>query len=220
MRFSLSNRSEAGKLLALRLTSYHKNPNVIVLGLPRGGVPVAYQVAKSLGVPLDICLVRKLGVPQREELAMGAIATGDVQILNQEIIDSLEITPEIINEVVEKETQELKRREQAYRGDRPLPSLENRIVILVDDGIATGSTMLAAIQAVKQQNPQKIVVAVPVALGEVCSILKPYVDQIVCLIRPRVLHSISSWYQDFKQVRDYEVCYLLSQDTVEGEIEK
>ncbi|ELR99407.1 phosphoribosyltransferase [Gloeocapsa sp. PCC 73106] len=215
MKPPLTNREEAGKLLALRLNAYAQQPEVIVLGLPRGGVPVAFSIAQTLKLPLDICLVRKLGVPEREELAMGAIATGDVTIINHNIVNSLGVTNEILDQVIQSERQELQRREQVYRGDRPYLKLQNQTVILVDDGIATGSTMLAAIQAVNQQKPQLIVVATPIVFASACSQLQTQISQLICLIKPKMLYSISCWYEDFTQVSDAEVCYYLSQTYLE-----
>jgi putative phosphoribosyl transferase len=207
----LANRQEAGRLLSLRLANYYQQPDVIVLGLPRGGVPVAAAIASNLLLPLDICLVRKLGVPSHRELAMGAIATGGITILNRGIIESCQVTPKMIEEVKTRELEELHRREQLYRGDRPYPQLEQQKVILVDDGIATGATIQAAITSIKHQQPQEIIIATPIICNTIFSQLQPKVDNIICLIKPPYLDSISSWYNDFTQVTDAEVCYLLSQ---------
>lgn len=206
----LTNRQEAGKLLALRLASYSQQPDVIVLGLPRGGVPVAAVIADFLSAPLDICLVRKLGVPSHRELAMGAIATGCVTIINENIVASCQVTPAMLEEVKREELQELQRREQLYRGDRSTPNLNQQRVIIVDDGIATGATILAAIKAIKQQKPKEIIIATPVLCAAVCSQLEPEVNNIIALLKPKQLNSISAWYLDFTQVTDREVCDLLS----------
>jgi putative phosphoribosyl transferase len=213
MTSKFRNRAEAGKLLAKQLTIYAKCKEVLVLGLPRGGVPVAFEIANSLNAPLDICLVRKLGVPNHEELAMGAIATGGVRVLNYDVINSLGIDHKIIDEVTAKELRELERRDRAYRGDRPLPEVKNRTVILVDDGIATGSTMLAAIAILQPQRPQRIVVAVPVAPPSTCEQLQAEVDEIVCLVMPESLYAIGIWYEDFSQTTDAEVRELLARQS-------
>ncbi|MBR8828035.1 MAG: phosphoribosyltransferase [Gomphosphaeria aponina SAG 52.96 = DSM 107014] len=206
----LQNRSAAGKLLALKLAIYTNRADVLVLALPRGGVGVAFEIAKKLHLPLDICLVRKLGARRHKELAIGAIAPG-VIILNQDIIDSLQISPEEINQVIAEEKQELARRERAYRGACPLQKITNRTIILVDDGIATGATLRAAIATLRQEQPASIVVAVPVASASVCEELKTEVEQIICLSKPAELHSISLWYKDFSQTTDAEVCYFLAE---------
>jgi putative phosphoribosyl transferase len=208
------NRTEAGQMLATELVAYANRSDVLVLGLPRGGVPVAYEVAKALNVPLDICLVRKLGVPSNRELAMGAIGTGGVMVINQEIVRSLRISPEAIERVVAQEQQELERRERAYRGTRPLPDLESRTIILIDDGIATGSTLRAGIATLRQHQPQSIVVAVPVAPLSTCNDLKAEVDKVVCLLTPETFNSISLWYADFTQTTDEEVRKLLAEQSL------
>ena len=205
----LKNRSEAGCLLALKLTKYSNNREALVLGLPRGGLPVAYEIAKYLHLPLDICLVRKLGVPKRPELAMGAISLGGIKFLNQNIIKDLNISTKDIEQVVEKELRELNRRDQVYRGNRPLPEVNQKIIILVDDGIATGATLRAAIMTLKQQKPQKIIVAVPVVASNLIPVIEAEVDQLICLMKPENLNSISLWYEDFKQTSDEEVCDIL-----------
>ena len=210
MNLLLPNRTEAGRLLASQLEAYANRADVLVLGLPRGGVPVAFEVAKVLQAPLDICLVRKLGVPKRKELAMGAIASGNVMVINDEVVDWLQISPEMIDQVVVTEQQELERRDRAYREGRPVPVATNRIVILVDDGIATGSTLMAAIETLKQQQPKSIIVAVPVAPLSVYHKLKTVVNEVVCLITPESFRSISLWYEDFSQTTDEDVRYLLS----------
>ena len=210
MNLLLPNRTEAGRLLAFQLEAYANRADVLVLGLPRGGVPVAFEVAKVLQAPLDICLVRKLGVPKRKELAMGAIASGNVMVINDEVVDWLQIAPETIEQVVATEQQELKRRDRLYREGRPMPVVTNRTVILVDDGIATGSTLMAAIETLKQQQPKSIIVAVPVAPLSVYQKLNTVVDEVVCLITPESFRSISLWYEDFSQTTDEDVRYLLS----------
>lgn len=204
------NRTEAGKLLAAQLTEYAHCPDILVLGLPRGGVPVAYEVAKELNAPLDICLVRKLGVPGHKELAMGAIAIGGVRVMNENIVDSLQISQATIDQVVAIEMRELDRRSHAYRGDLPPLEVKNRTIILVDDGIATGATIRAAIATLKKQQPQKLVVAVPVAAVSTCEELRAEVDQVISVITPADLYAIGIWYEDFQQTTDAEVCELLT----------
>src|SRR6266404_1203565 len=204
------DRIDAGKQLALRLADYANRDDLIVLALPRGGVPVAYEVARALNAPLDIFLVRKLGVPGYEELAMGAIATGGVRVLNDQLVGGLLIPDYIVDEVAASEQQELARRERLYRGDRPTPDVRGRTVILVDDGLATGATMLAAVKALRQQQPARIVVAVPTAAPETCEELKAEVDDIICAVTPRPFYGVGLWYQDFSQTTDEEVRNLLS----------
>jgi putative phosphoribosyl transferase len=204
-----SNRQEAGQEVAQQLQSYAQRQDVLVLGLPRGGVPVAAEVARVLQVPLDICLVRKLGVPGHKELAMGAISAGGVRVLNQEIIAGLGISEQMIEEVEAQELQELQRRDRAYRGDRPPPDLRDRTVIVVDDGLATGSTMKAAIALIKSQQPSRLVVAVPVAPPDVCDALKAEVDEVACLLTPEPFYAIGLWYENFAQTTDDTVKALL-----------
>lgn len=206
-----SNRREAGQRLSKRLSAYARCPDVLVLGLPRGGVPVAYEVAQALQAPLDVCLVRKLGVPNHQELAMGAIAVGGVRILNPEVIQQLGISAEAIERVTAMEATELARRDRLFRGDRPPPEIRDRRVILIDDGIATGATLRAAIATLQQQQPQQLIVAVPVAPPETCDQLSQQVDQVICLITPDPLYSIGLWYEDFSQTSDAEVRALLAQ---------
>ncbi len=206
-----ANRQTAGQALATELQKYADCPGVLVLGLPRGGVPVAFEIARVLKAPLDVCLVRKLGVPGHQELAMGAIATGGVQILNQGLVQELGISQPTIEEVITREWQELQRREQAYRGECPQPQIQGRTVILADDGLATGSTMQAAIAVVKAQQPAQIVVAVPVGPAEACQELQDSVDEVVCLLMPKPFYAIGLWYEDFTQTADREVKALLSQ---------
>lgn len=204
------DRADAGQQLAEKLTDYRERRDVIVLGLPRGGVPVAYAVAKSLNAPLDVFLVRKLGLPGHEELAMGAIASGGVRVLNKEVIDGLRIPDDVIDAVAEREHQELERRERAYRDERPALSLHDQITILVDDGLATGASMAAAVAALRAQLPAQIIVAVPVAAAEACEVFSNKVDHIVCLEQPQPFFSVGLWYGDFAQVRDDEVHDLLA----------
>src|SRR5258708_11552407 len=203
------DRSAAGRVLASELTAYAHRQDVLVLALPRGGVPVAFEIARALHVPLDVFVVRKLGVPRHEELALGAIATGGIRVLNKQLIESLGIPAEWIEAIDAKERRELERRERAYRGDRPPPDVAGRTVILVDDGLATGSTMLAAIWAIRADEPAQIVVAVPVADPDVCGALRGEADEVICLSTPRPLHAVGVWYEDFSQTTDDEVRELL-----------
>jgi putative phosphoribosyl transferase len=182
----------------------------LVLGLPRGGVPVAFEVARALNAPLDIFLVRKLGLPGQEELAMGAIASGGVMVLNSEVVDTLRVPDRIIHQIAAQEQRELERRERLYRGDRPPPDVRNKTVILVDDGMATGSSMRAATAALREQGPDRIVVAVPVAAPEACEKFRDIVDDIVCAITPAPFYAIGLWYEDFSQTTDDEVRDLLA----------
>jgi predicted phosphoribosyltransferase len=205
------DRTEAGRVLAERLAPYANRPDVIVLALPRGGVPVAYEVARALHAPLDVFLVRKLGVPGQEELAMGAVATGGVRVLNDQVVRALRIPNSVIDAVAAWEQEELERRERLYRGDRPPPDVRGKTVILVDDGLATGSTMLAAVKALRQQQPARIVVAVPVAAPDTCELLRGEVDDIVCAVTPEPFYAVGMWYEDFSQTTDEEVRELLAQ---------
>ncbi|KTD61757.1 phosphoribosyltransferase [Legionella spiritensis] len=205
-----SNRREAGKFLAKQLSDYANDPDVIVLALPRGGVPVAYEVAKALSVPLDVYIVRKLGVPGHEELAMGALASGGTMIFNEEIINTLFISEDAINQVIQAEENELKRREQIYRGKRPFPDLSNKTIILVDDGIATGATMRAAINGLYKQNPARIIIAVPVAALSTYEEMSVLADSIICPLKPVNFHAVGLWYSDFSQTTDKEVTDLLA----------
>lgn len=203
------NRSEAGLELATRLSSYAGRDDVVVLALPRGGVPVGYEVADLLAAPLEVFLVRKLGVPGHEELAMGAIASGHVTVINEPVVRSLGISPQVIQEAAEREQAELDRREASYRGDRPPIPVAGRTAILVDDGLATGSTMRAAARALRQLRPARIVVAVPVAAPETCEQFQTEVDEVVCLRTPEPFNAVGAWYEDFSQISDEEVWELL-----------
>src|SRR5882724_3681380 len=203
------DRSEAGKHLAARLAKYANRDDVLVLALPRGGVPVGFEVAKQLHVPLDIFLVRKLGLPGHEELAMGAISTGGVRVLNEDVVDYLQIPEGVIDAIAAIELRELERRERAYRGDRPEPDVQGKTIILVDDGLATGSTMRAAAVALRQQNPARIVIAVPVSARQTCDEYRMGVDEIVCVNMPEPFHGVGLWYNDFSQTSDDEVRELL-----------
>lgn len=213
-----ADRAHAGRVLAGMLGAYAGRTNVLVLALPRGGVPVAYQVAEALGVPLDVMLVRKLGLPGHEELAMGAIATGGARVLNDEVVRGVGVSDETIDEVAAREREELQRRQREYRGERPEPTLEGRTLILVDDGLATGSTMLAAVSAARQQNPAKVVVAVPVAPRDTVDALEanPEVDEVVCPARPAPFGGVGRWYADFTQTTDDEVRTLLAAARQDG----
>jgi predicted phosphoribosyltransferase len=202
-------RRDAGRVLASLLQHYRGRDDVIVLALPRGGVPVAYEVARALGAPLDVFLVRKLGVPGHEELAMGAIASGGVIVLEDDVVRGLDIPPEVIQRVADQEARELERRERAYRGDRPFPNLAGKVVILVDDGLATGSSMRAAIQAVRSRRPARIVVAVPAAPESTCRELEHEVDEVICAVTPAPFFAVGQAYWDFTQTTDDEVRALL-----------
>ena len=204
------DRTEAGQVLARCLQQYKNQPDVLILGLPRGGVPVAYEVARELNAPLDVFIVRKLGVPGHEELGMGAIATGGVRTLQDGIVRELGISPQTIEAVSAREQAELERRERLYRGDRPAPTIKGRTVVIVDDGLATGSTMKAAIQAVRQQDPRQVIVAVPTAPSETCEQLKESADHVVCALTPEPFFSVGGSYADFTQITDGEVRDLIA----------
>jgi predicted phosphoribosyltransferase len=205
------DRTDAGRLLAGELTRYADRPDVVVLALPRGGVPVASEVARALHAPLDVFVVRKLGVPGHQELAMGAIATAGVRVLNDDVVAALEIPPQVIDEVTEEERLELARREQLYRGGRPPLPVRDCTVILVDDGLATGSTMRAAVAALRRQRPRRIVVAVPVGSRDTCEELAAEADEVVCANTPHPFRAVGLWYDDFSQTSDEEVHDLLAQ---------
>lgn len=204
------NRVQAGKLLAEALETYAARADVIVLALPRGGVPVAFEVAAKHKAPLDLMLVRKLGTPGQEELAMGAIATGGVRVLNADVIRSLRISDDVIEAVARREQKELERRQRAYRGERQPPMLSNRCVILIDDGIATGATMRSAVQAARAQACARVIVAVPLAPADTVDLLKKEADDVVCLATPEPFIAIGRWYHEFPQTSDEEVKALLS----------
>jgi predicted phosphoribosyltransferase len=204
------DRSDAGRRLAHELAGYANRPDVIVLALPRGGVPVAYEVALALHAPLDVFLVRKLGLPDHEEYAMGAIATGDVRILDERVVRAFGVTEAEIDAVTTAERRELARRERRYRGDRPPPDVSGRTVILVDDGLATGSTMLAAVTALRREDAARVVVAVPIAPAETCDAFRDVVDDIVCARTPEPFHAVGIWYEHFGQTSDDEVHELLA----------
>ena len=210
MKELFRNRSTAGQLLAAELMSYASQPDVIVLGLPRGGVPVAAAVARALHAPLDVFVVRKLGTPAQPELAMGAIATGGVRVLNAQVVQGLGIPAEVIEAVTLEERRELQRRELAYRGSYAAPQVRGKTVLLIDDGVATGATMRAAIQALKTQQPARLVVAVPTAAASTCRELRPEVDEFVALMTPEPFYGVGEWYQDFGQTSDEEVAALLA----------
>jgi putative phosphoribosyl transferase len=205
------DRMHAGKLLAKRLEAYARRPDVIVLALPRGGVPIGFAVAKALEVPLDVMLVRKLGVPGHEELAMGAVASGGQLVLAPDVVQMLGIPDEIIEAAARRELAEIERREKLYRSGRPPLQLKDRVVILVDDGLATGSTMLAAIQAVRAENPARVVVAVPVGAPDTCRKLSREADEVICLRMPEPFYAVGQWYENFAQTTDEEVIRLLDQ---------
>lgn len=204
------NRIDAGRTLASRLTAYAHRPDVLVLGLPRGGIPVAYEVARELGVPLDVFVVRKLGMPGHEEYAIGAIATGGVRIINEEAIRTFGVTDAEIEAVTAEELRELDRRERRYRDNRPPPTVAGKTIILVDDGLATGSTMRAAVEALRQEGPARIVVAVPTAAPETCDEMAGHVDEMICAMTPEPFYAVGLWYDDFGQTSDEEVHDLLA----------
>jgi putative phosphoribosyl transferase len=199
------DRSDAGKRLAVALSAYQDCTVGIVLALPRGGVPVAFEIATRLHLPLDVWIVRKLGVPNHKELAMGAIASSGERVMNWDVVKWSNISTEMIEQVVREETAELERRDQLYRQGKPWPTLTGKIVILVDDGIATGATMQAAIASIRQQKPKQIIVAVPVAPPSSCAAIQREVDQVVCLLQPESLDAIGLWYENFEQTSDREV---------------
>jgi putative phosphoribosyl transferase len=204
---------EAGQRLATELREYANRPDVIILALPRGGVPVGYEVARALDVPLDVFVVRKLGIPGYPEFAMGAIASGGVRVLERETIRELEVSEEELATVIANEERELARREQRFRGGRPFPAVRGKTVILVDDGLATGATMTAAATALRAQSPAKLVVAVPVSSPETCDAFRHIVDDIVCAITPERFRAVGLWYDDFTQTTDEEVHDLLARST-------
>ena len=206
---AFADRHEAGRALAERLATFARRDDVVVLALPRGGVPVGYEVATRLGVPLDVFTVRKLGVPGHPELAMGAIASGGVQVLNDEVIDWLRPSADVVERVARVELAELDRRERLYRNGRPLVPLEGRTVILVDDGLATGSTMRAAVQAVRRLEAGRVIVAAPVGARDTCEAMRLVADDVVCVISPDRFVAVGAWYLDFSETSDDEVRRLL-----------
>lgn len=204
------DRADAGRQLAVPLNKFAHVPEVLILALPRGGVPVGFEVAQALGAPLDVFLVRKLGVPGHEELAMGAIASGGCRVLNDELVDSGVIPAGVIDAVAAEEERELRLREQLYRDDRPPPDVRDRTVIVLDDGVATGSSMRAAVTALKVMAPARIVVAIPVGAAETCAELERHADEVVCVVMPDRFYAVGEWYRDFEQVSDDEVRTLLA----------
>lgn len=203
------DRRDGGRQLAEKLSEYADQPDVIALALPRGGVPVAYEVARVLDIPLDLLIVRKLGLPGREELAIGAIASGGIRILNEDIVHALSVDPGVIDRVTEREMEELQRRQQQYRGDRAAIEVRDRTVILIDDGLATGASMLAAVQALRTRSPARIIVAVPAAAPQAIDLLQKKVDRIVCVMAPDPFEGVGKWYEDFSQTTDEEVRMIL-----------
>jgi putative phosphoribosyl transferase len=215
-----SDRVEAGRLLGAELAKHKLPPNVVVLALPRGGVPVGLEVAKALHAPLDVVVVRKVGVPWQPELAMGAIAGGSVEVLNEELIADLRVSRQEVNAAVVKERAEVERREQLYRSGQPAPDLRGRAVLVVDDGLATGSTMLVAARYVRSFKPAKMIIAVPVGSSEACRRLKKEADEFVCLATPEFFMAVGEWFEDFRQVTDAEVRRLLEESRQQIEVAK
>ena len=206
-----TDRVDAGRQLAAHLDDYRNRDDVLVLGLPRGGVPVAYEVARALGAPLDVFVVRKLGAPGREELAMGAIASGGARVLNRRVVEAYGVSEEAVERVADREAVELARREQAYRGQRPPPAIEGRTVILVDDGLATGASMRAAVAALREHGAERVVAAVPVSAAETCAEFEDRVDEMVCARTPEPFFAVGMWYEDFAATTDDEVRRLLKE---------
>lgn len=211
------DRTEAGRILADRLAAYANYPDAMVLALPRGGVPVAFEVAEALRLPLDIFVVRKLGLPGHEEFAIGAIASGGARVLNQDLLRQLSLSDEIIEHIVAREQRELERRERTYRGQRPMLDVRDRTIIIVDDGLATGSSMRAAIAALRQKWPAKLIVAVPVGARVTCSELEALADEVICLETPENFSAVGLWYRDFSQITDEEVIDLLERNRKNSE---
>jgi predicted phosphoribosyltransferase len=207
------DRRNAGRVLATRLAKYAGRDDVVVLGLPRGGVPVAYEAASAIGAPMDVFLVRKLGTPGHRELAMGAIASGGVRVLNEDVVHWYGISDVAIERIAREEQEELERRERAYRGDRPAPDLTNKIVILIDDGLATGSTMRAAAHAVRARGPARVVIAVPVGAPQTCAELAAVADEVICARMPEPFSAVGQWYLNFDQTDDDEVRALLQKSS-------
>lgn len=221
MKTVFSNRREAGKKLAQKLTAYANHPQAIVLGLPRGGVPVAYEIAKTLNLPLDVCLVKKLGLPNNPETAMGAVVEdellpdycGNITVINQNTTQIHGVNSEQLRAIAAQAKVELRWRDRCYRSFRPLLKISQRTAIVVDDGIATGQTMQAAVNVLRQHQPEKIIIATPVASKPAIKQLATQVDDFVCLMKPKSLVAVGFWYEDFTQTKDREVCDLLSQQT-------
>jgi putative phosphoribosyl transferase len=209
-KYPFRDRTEAGRLLAQKLREYANRDDVVVLALPRGGVPVGFEVARALNAPLDVFVVRKLGLPGQEEVAMGAIASGGVRVLNADVVDGLGIPRALIDLVAEREERELERREREYRDDRPPVDVRGRTVILVDDGLATGSSMRVAAMALRKKQPAEIVVAVPVGSPETCTEFEAAVDRVVCAVTPQPFRAVGQWYRDFSQTTDEEARDLLN----------
>lgn len=205
------NRRDAGKQLSQKLMKYAGRADAVVLALPRGGVPVAYEVARALKAPMDVLIVRKLGVPGQEELAFGAIASGEIRIINENLVRQLKLDPEVIDVIMQRERSELQRREGQYRGNRAAVDVRDRIVILIDDGLATGATMLAAVSAMRSQQPARIVLAVPTASQQAIRIFRSRVEEAVYVIAPEPFEGVGKWYEDFSQTTDEEVQKLLSE---------
>jgi putative phosphoribosyl transferase len=208
------NRVEAGRQLAERLLRYAGRDDVLVLGLPRGGLPVAFEIAMALDAPLDVFIVRKLGLPGHEEFGIGAIASGDVRVADEAVLRAYDVDTEALERITARERLELERRERLYRDDRPFPVIEDRVVILVDDGLATGSTMRAAIAALRKKGPSSIVVAAPVGARETCTSMAALVDEVICLETPEPFYAVGLWYEDFAQTDDAEVHELLERAAV------
>jgi putative phosphoribosyl transferase len=203
------NRTDAGRQLAADLTRYRGRSDVLVLGLPRGGVPVAFEIAIALDAPLDVFVVRKLGLPGHEEFGIGAIASGGVRVVDESVLRAYGVDEDMLNLITDRERRELGRREHLYRDERPFPSVADRVVILVDDGLATGSTMRAAVAALRAEGPREIVVAVPVGARETCAAMANLADDVVCLATPEPFYAVGLWYEDFEQTEDDEVHDLL-----------
>jgi putative phosphoribosyl transferase len=208
-----ANRTDAGRRLANELQQYAQRSDVIVLALPRGGVPIGYEVAKALGAPLDVFVVRKIGLPWQEELAMGAVASGGVRVFDRNLIRVAHVSDADVERIANEEERELERRERLYRGDRPFPDVQGKIVILVDDGLATGASMRAAVAALREDKPARIVVAVPVAAPETCDAFRSIADEIICAETPEPFQAVGMWYEDFSQTTDDDVRDLLARGT-------
>jgi putative phosphoribosyl transferase len=218
-RVYFDDRRDAGRQLGAKLSAY-AGAQPLVLALPRGGVPVGYEVARALSAPLDVFVVRKLGVPNNEELAMGAVASGGALVLNEDVVARLGIPAEIVARVAEAERREIDRRERAFRGARPMPDVRRRTVILVDDGLATGATMRAAVAALRKMKPARLVVAVPISDPGVCDEFRHLADDALCAVTPEPLHAVGLWYRDFTQTSDDEVRELLARASLErGEVQ-